>query len=93
MQNKILFSIVVASLFLVGCDTTPKVPVIKTVIQRVEVPIPIPCKADIPELPDFNFDKLTENDTLFDKSKSLLADRQLHLSYEEELLAALKSCK
>ena len=87
MRNNILiFSIILLS----GCATTE--PVINTVIQRVEVPIATPCKALVPVKPDFNFDKLTVEQTVFDKTKALLADRKLHMGYEGELLTALNSC-
>lgn len=89
MQNKLL--ILVSFLAIAGCATdTP--PGINTVIQRVEVPIAVPCKAEIPVKPTFNFDKLTVEQDIFDKSKAALADRKLHLGYETELLAALNSC-
>ena len=89
MQNKLLIAVV--GLFLAGCATdTP--PGINTVIQRVEVPIAVPCKAEVPTKPDFNFDKLTPEQNVFDKTKAALADRKLHLGYETELLAALNSC-
>ena len=78
------------SLFLVGCATDG--PVIQTVIQKVEIPIAVPCKAIIPTKPEFSFDKLSEDQDVFDKTKSLLADRKLHLGYENELSAALDSC-
>ena len=79
------------ALVLAGCATdTP--PGINTVIQRVEVPIEVPCKVEIPAKPDFNFNKLTINDNIFDKTKSVLADRELHIGYETELLGALNSC-
>lgn len=89
MRNSII--IIVSALLLAGCGTTK--PVVDVVIQRVEIPIEVPCKVDIPDKPSFNFDNLKDEDTLFDKTKSLLADRKLHLAYEEELLAALKACK
>jgi hypothetical protein len=52
----------------------------------------VPCKATVPTKPDFNFDKLTEDQDVFDKTKATLADRKLHLGYETELLAAVNSC-
>lgn len=73
-----------------ACATTD--PVIQTVIQKVEVPVYIPCKADIPQVPDFNFDDLNVDQNIYDKVRALLADRKLHQGYETELLAALKSC-
>ena len=88
MQNKLLSLAFIA--ILAGCATTD--PVIKTVIQKEEVPVAVPCKVAIPTKPDFNFDKLTEDKDIFDKTKALLADRKLHQGYEAELLAALNSC-
>jgi hypothetical protein len=87
MQNNIL---ILSIILLSGCATTE--PVINTVIQRVEVPIAVPCKAVVPVKPDFNFDKLKAEQTVFDKTKALLADRKLHMGYEGELLTALNSC-
>jgi len=89
MQNKLLVLVIVLSL--VGCATdTP--PGINTVIQKVEVPIAVPCKAEVPIKPTLNFDKLTTEQDVFDKTKAALADRKLQLGYETELLAALNSC-
>lgn len=87
MQNNILICAIV---LLGGCATTE--PAINTVIQTVEVPIAVPCKASVPLKPDFNFDKLSTDHDVFDKTKALLADRKLHMGYEGELLAALTSC-
>lgn len=84
-------SILTVVLLLSACATDK--PVIQTEIQKVEVPISIPCNVDIPVPPQFNFDKLTIDQDIYDKSKSLLADRSLHIGYENELLAALTSCK
>jgi hypothetical protein len=88
MKNK-LFILVLAGL-LFGCATTD--PTIKTVIQRVEIPISVPCRAKVPEAPDLNFKRLTTDQSIYEKTKALLADRKLHLGYEAELLAALNSC-
>jgi hypothetical protein len=88
MQNKLL--IVSLAIVLSACAHTE--PVINTVIQRVEIPIEVPCKAKVPEVPDFNFGKLKPEDDIHAKVKSILADRELHLGYETELLAALNSC-
>ena len=78
-------------IFLLSACATPE-PGIKVVVQRVEVPIAIPCKAAIPELPKYNFDLLTTSDDIFTKNKALLSDRLLHLGYEHELSVALISC-
>lgn len=77
------------SFVLTGCATQSSLDV---PIQRVEVPIAIPCKAVVPTPPEFGFSKLSPDADIFDKTKTLLADRKLHLAYEAELLAALNSC-
>jgi len=88
MQNKLLILSLAA--LLSACATDK--PVIQTVVQKVEVPVAVPCKATVPQKPDFNFDKLTVEQDIFDKTKAILADRKLHLGYEDEVLAALNSC-
>jgi hypothetical protein len=88
VSNKLIIAMMVV--FLGACATDG--PVISTVIQKVEIPIAIPCKAEVPTKPDFSFDKATAEQDIFEKSKALLADRKLHLGYEEELLVALNSC-
>jgi PBP1b-binding outer membrane lipoprotein LpoB len=88
MQNKL---ILLAALFISGCATDA--PVINTVVRRVEVPIAVPCKAEVPAPPIFNFDKLDPNQDIFEKTRALLVDRRLHMAYETELLASLNSCK
>jgi hypothetical protein len=69
-------------LALTGCAT-----------QEVKVPIPVACKTEEPKVPAYTFETLSKDDTLFNKVKSLLSDRELALAYEIELRAALQSCK
>jgi len=88
MLNKLILIPAVA--ILGACAHTE--PVIKIEIREVLVPISVPCQAEVPVKPDFKFKALKAEDNLFDKSKTVLADRKLHLAYEEELLTALKSC-
>lgn len=88
MRNKILALVLL--LVLSGCAT--REPTIKTVIQRVEVPISVPCKATVPPEPDFNFKRLSPDHGIYEKTRAILADRKLHIGYEIELLAALNSC-
>ena len=91
MQNNLLIiGLVGLVVLLSACATTE--PVINTVVQKVEVPIAVPCEVEVPVRPDFNFDKLTPEQDVFEKTRALLADRKLHLGYETELLAALNSC-
>ena len=87
--NKLFFTLVLLSL--AGCATTE--PVIKVVTQRVEVPVPVPCKEEAPPVPDYCFVKLTPESDIFDKTLCLLSDRERSLGYEIELLAKFNACK
>lgn len=78
----------IAALALAGCTATmPRLP------ETVKVPVAIPCPVEIPAAPLFQFDKLTEQDTIWTKVQVLLSDRQLSIAYEQELNVALSSCK
>lgn len=79
--------------FVSGCATTQPQETIRYVTQEVKVPIPVKCQTPTPDKPDFSFPKLQEDSDLFEKVKSLLSDRNLHLGYEDQLLTALQSCK
>ena len=91
MQNKLVLIGIISIFALAGCATDG--PVINTVIQKVEVPISVPCKAEIPATPVYSFDQLSTEQDIFEKTRAVLADRHLHMGYETELLAALNSCK
>ena len=81
----------VLPLLLAGCATCE--PVIRIVTQRVEIPVPVPCKEIAPVVPDYCFSKLTEDSDIYDKAKCLLSDRENSKGYEIELLAKLNACK
>lgn len=83
--------LVLLSVLLLAACQTPQ-PGIKTVIQKVEVPVAVPCKEVIPLEPAFYFDKLVPNTDIYGQAQALSADRLLHKGYEEELLAALTAC-
>jgi hypothetical protein len=83
----------VVSITSVGCAAVNEPPVIQTVIQRVEIPVAVPCKEVTPEAPPFKFGELTVEDDIFKKAQTVLSDRQLHIGYEKELNAALEACK
>lgn len=87
-NNLIILSLVV---MLSACASGPA-PVLAPLIQKVEIPIPVPCKVDVPKKPDFNFNNLTQEQDIFEKTRAILADIRLHFAYETELLAALNSC-
>jgi len=87
VRNKI---ILLSVLLLAACQTQQ--PGIKTVIQKVEIPVAVACKEPIPLTPAFNFDKLVPSTDIYGQVQALAADRLLHQGYEEELLAALTAC-
>lgn len=87
MRALLLLSLVIVA----GCATTD--PSIKVVTQKVEIPIAVPCKEELPAPPDYCFTKLTEQSDIFEKTKCLLSDRYLNLGYESELIAKLNACK
>ena len=75
-------------LLLAGCASTPKLDV-----QRVEVPIPVACKAEPPARPDWAVDHLEIGSGIWRQMQALRAERQQRIGYEGELEAALKSCR
>lgn len=87
VRNKL---ILLSVLLLAACQTPQ--PGIKTVIQKVEIPVAVPCKEVIPLTPAFNFDKLVPSNDIYGQVQALSADRLLHEGYEEQLLAALTAC-
>lgn len=91
MHTSRLFLALSLMVVLSGCALTE--PVIKVVTQRVEVPVPVACKEEVPAAPDYCFSKLGQDSDIYDKTKCLLSDRNRSLGYETELLAKLKACK
>ena len=88
LRNKL---VILSAVLLSACASTQ--PGIKIVTQKIEVPVAVPCKTDIPPTPSFNFDKLTSDKDIYNKTQAVLADRLLHLGYEDQLVTALKSCR
>lgn len=83
--------LIALTIFVAGCET-PK-PIIEYRTQEVKVPVPVVCQTEEPKAPETAFEKLTEQDSLYEKVKALLSDRLLYLAYQAELRTALKSCK
>lgn len=92
MARSKLCVLLAALIFLSGCATTGVQPT-KVIIRYVEIPIDQPCKVEMPPVPEYRFDTLTEDHTIYEKTQALLADRLLHLSHEIALVAALDSCR
>jgi hypothetical protein len=66
-----------------GCDTF---------VRRVEVPVPVPCRVQLPEHPVWATDALPADAGLFEQVRALLAERAQRQAYELKLEAAAKAC-
>lgn len=60
---------------------------------RVEVPVAVPCRSPAVAEPSWATAALQKGDSLQVKVRALLAERQQHLGYEAQLLAAVKACQ
>ena len=76
------------SLLLAACSTTE--PVVKTVV--VEVPVPVPCVREVPQVKAYAFDNAQVNMPLDQKAQLLTADRLQRMGTEKELRAVLSAC-
>lgn len=76
-------------LLMMGCAT----PEVKIEYREVKIPVLVPCIVETPVSPTFYFDRLSLTDDIFEKVKSLLADRKLSQAYINELSGALELCK
>lgn len=77
----------ILSFSLAGCATTAPT------IQQVKIPVPVPCKATIPERPAFAVDGLPVGAEIWEQMKALRAERKQRQGYEAELEAAVKACQ
>jgi hypothetical protein len=64
----------------------------RTVVQRVLVPTPVPCRVALPARPSYAADTVSLDGTIFDLVQALLIDREQRKGHEVELEAAAKSC-
>lgn len=89
---KRLYLAITAFLVGPGCALLGEKPV-EYIPYEVKVPIAIPCAVDPGPEPDWATKGLRKADTLDDKVKSILAEREQHLGYEERLKAATDGCR
>lgn len=73
-------------LLLAGCATQPR-------LERVEVPVPVPCRVAVPDHPVFATEGLPASAGIWEQAKALLAERQQRIAYEAKLEAAAKACQ
>ncbi|EPQ7005410.1 hypothetical protein ACLI32_22725 [Pseudomonas aeruginosa] len=60
---------------------------------RVDVPIAVPCRAPVVEVPAWAAAGLKKSDDLQTKVRALLAERRQRIGYEAQLLAANQACQ
>lgn len=60
---------------------------------RVEVPIAVPCRVPVVEVPVWATAGLRKGDDLQSKVRALLAERRQRIGYEAQLLAANRACQ
>ena len=77
-------------LLLTGCAGHIE-PEIRTV--RVEVPVPVPCRAPEVAVPPWAASGLRKADSLEVKVRALLAERRQRIGYERQLVAAVEACR
>jgi len=90
MTGRVAITLALAVL-LSGCASTRR-PEPQLRIQRVEVPIPVPCVREMPQRPASPVEALTPDAALGDMIKALLAERRLRESYVGEIEAILQAC-
>lgn len=82
----------VGLLMLAGCGTQPKPLEPRTVVQRVEVPIRVPCKTERPTKPTYAADAISLDANIFELVRALLQEREQRKAYEAEANGALDRC-
>lgn len=80
----------VLTLALAGCAAHVE-PEVRTV--RVEVPVPVPCRAPDVAVPPWAASSLRKTDSLEVKVRALLAERWQRIGYEKQLSAAIYVCR
>jgi hypothetical protein len=83
----------VVTIFLVGPGCTLLEPKLEYVPYEVKVPIAVPCAAPLPPAPAWETSKLRKADSLDDKAKALLVEREQRIGYEDKLKAATDGCR
>lgn len=77
------------AIVLTGCSATPA-----PVVQRVEVPVPVPCvsAADLPLRPAFEVERLPTGASDGEKILALARDWPSGRKYEAQMAALLGAC-
>ncbi|MGY4817950.1 hypothetical protein ACVNP3_18635 [Pseudomonas chlororaphis subsp. piscium] len=60
---------------------------------RVEVPVQVPCKTQVVEVPAWAAAGLRKSEALEVKVRALLAERRQRIGYEKQLVAGITACQ
>lgn len=82
--------LIIGVLALAGCagQVEPQVQYV-----RVDVPVPVPCRAPEVAVPSWAAAGLRNSDSLEVKVRALLAERRQRMGYERQLVAAVSVCQ
>ncbi|HBP4696712.1 TPA: hypothetical protein L5597_004216 [Pseudomonas aeruginosa] len=90
MRGESGFALLWVAVALAGCAGQVE-PEPRTV--RVEVPVAVPCRVPVVEVPVWATAGLRKGDDLQTKVRALLAERLQRIGYEAQLLAANRACQ
>lgn len=76
-----------ACLVIAGCANKPRVP------ERIEIPVPVPCRVQVPTAPVWATETLQPGAGIFDQVRALLAERAQRISHITRLEAAARACQ
>lgn len=76
-----------ACMLLAGCTSAPPA------LQRVEVPVMVPCVGEVPARPTYEFDRLPASSTDGELILALARDWTRGRKYEGELEVAIAGCR
>jgi hypothetical protein len=77
---------IIALLFIIiGCSD-------RVVIQKVEVPVIVPCIEEIPKEPDYVTNKWKSGLTIWQQVTTLLAERQQRIADQHLLRSVISGC-
>lgn len=84
MTTVLRFVLLAVALALAGCGTMAP--------REVKVPVAVKCDAVVPDVPVWATSALAPTAGIFDQVKTLLAEREQAIGYQDELRSALLEC-
>lgn len=74
---------------ILGCATPP----VEYKTVEVEIPVPVPCAASLPDVPKWARSGTTKDSNIDELAKAVIAELIQREAYERELIAAVKGCQ